>query len=268
LDPQTIARALLVFLSSPVKPGATHRLTPGSEFEARLVEAQVASRFIEEAYQRGSMLARGEVDSEGVGLGRLIQGSLVKSFEATGEEPLVGLHVAAIVVSAAAGYLQGASLSSSISRDLSALLYTRTSESSEALLEALEAVGASDMVSRLYDKGITRGQIRAYAIDLGTVFEELSSVDTGFWLNLASYKRVLQVASSVRGRKTVAEASVAAYLSLLSMLGVKVKAGGVRELLDADRSLRRRGFKGDRALGAAFAAVVVALDGEGVERLV
>ncbi len=265
---ERLSRAMLVFLSSPVKPGATHRLMPSREFEARLVEAQVLALYMAEAYERGRRLASGGLDARGVELGRLLKNSMVEAYEASGLQPLEGLHAAAIVVSAAAGYLGGGEhLASKLPSALSVLLYRSGPEASEDLLEGLESVGSRELVWRLSEEGISRSSVRFHSLALGDVFEKLSSVDSGFWLNMRQYHRVLKAASGLQGSKTVAEAAVKAYLALASEAGVKV-SGGIKELIEADRALRRKGFPGDRLLGAALAASLIALERGYVERIV
>ncbi|MCE4611748.1 MAG: hypothetical protein F7B17_07260 [Desulfurococcales archaeon] len=264
-----LARVLLVFISSPVKPGATHRLEPTREFEARLVEALTLSKYMEEAWEKGRMLASGRIDARGVELGKLISESMVRSLEASGLEPLAGLHATAILLSAASGYLRGGELSSGLPKALTPLLYRGGPEAAENLLEALDSAGLRELVWRLEERGITRSSVRFHSLALGDVFEALSHVDSGFWLNARTYSRVLEISSRLEGSQNLVEASVRAYLEVLKAMGVEVGVGrGFRALVEADRKLRREGFQGWRALGGAYSAVAIAFDKGLVAKLV
>ena len=256
-----LARVLVVFISSPVKPGATHRLEPTREFEARLVEAFTLSRYMEEAWERGRRLASGRVDARGVELGRLIGESMVKSLEASGLEPLAGLHATAILLSAARGYLQGGELASGLPKALTPLLYRGGPKAAEDLLEALEAAGLRELVWGLEERGVTRSSVRFHSLSLGDVFETLSHIDSGFWLNARTYNRVLEVSSRLEGSQSLIEASIKAYLEVLKAMGAEVSVGsGFKSLVEADRRLRREGFKGWKALGGAYGAVAIAFE--------
>ena len=254
-----LARLLMVFISAPVKPGGVHRLTPAGEFEARLVEALTIASHMPKAYEKGLMLREGRVDARRTMIGRIIAESMRESYEATGLEPIPGLHVSALFLSAAKGYLEG-SLREGFSRAVMTLLYRSGLESAEEFYGALESVGPPEVLAELSSRGVTRGSIRLNSLSLGDLLEAASHLDSGFWVNLRFYSRILETASAVKGSKSLAEASVKAYAAIVSLMGLNLSLGSIRDMLKVDVNVRRRGFKGERAMGAAFAALALAAE--------
>ncbi len=232
------------------------------EFELRIAEAHIIAKFAGKGYERGAMLADGSIDSRGLALGRIISGSLRASYEATGVKPLAGLHAAAITMSTLAGYAGISGVKSGLVRLLNSTLYRSPSEDSGDLYKALEAVALTEYLKALQDEGVTYSSISMRSLTLGEIFETLSRVDTGFWLNLRDYTKLLEVANAIRGVKSLSEASMKAYLAVLEMLGVKIEGFSIKSLLSADKKLRERGFDGVKLLGGAYAALILYISGE------
>jgi hypothetical protein len=254
---EDLVKTLLVFVSTPIKPGGVHRLMPGREFESRLIEAHIIGSSAISAYVKGRSLASGKIDVKGLSLGKLIGESLKTSYEATGMKPLIGLHAASITLAALLGYHGSGDLRSRLSGLLNVILYRGSSEDSIELYRALEATAASEYLLELSKAGISATSIMLRGITLGDLYEALSKLDTGFWLNLRMYSSILRVVSSLEGSESLSEASVKSYLAMLPIFGVNIKRGGLRELMEAEKELRRRGFDGSKVMGGAFAATSI-----------
>jgi len=86
---ETLPLKALTFitLSAPVKPGTVNRMSPDSEFEARLLEALALVEFIDKAYTRGRELAEGRIAAHNMSLGDLMASALRSSMQLTGLKP-------------------------------------------------------------------------------------------------------------------------------------------------------------------------------------
>ncbi len=260
MNPEDIAVATLIFLSAPVKPGGIHRLQPGWDYEARLAEAAVYWEAVGEAYQRGRQLWRGERDSRSLALGSLVRIYTIKAFEKTGEKPFLGLLASLVVASSLIGYTEasGEKASAVLPRFIQYSLYRSPPSEALSMIEAMEAVGAGEYLLHLDSKGVNRRTVELQGLPLGDVFEALSGVDSGFWLNLKSYSRVLDVAREASKAESLVEASLAAFKKATSMMGARVEAQSIREALKLDAELRKRGVSLEVAMGGALAGLLIA----------
>ncbi len=260
MTPEDIAVATLIFLSAPVKPGGVHRLQPGWGYEARLAEAAVYWEAASEAFQRGRQLWRGERDSRTLALGSLVRAYAIRAFEKTGEKPMLGVLTSLVVASSLIGYSEasGGKASAALPRFVQYALYRSPSSEALSLLEAMEAVGASEYILHLDSRGVNRRTIELQGLPMGDVFEALSGVDSGFWLNLRSYGRVLDVAREAGRAESLVEASLAAFKAAAGIMGAKLEAQGVREALKLDAELRKRGVSLEPAMGGALAGLLLA----------
>lgn len=261
MNPEDIAATALVFISAPVKPGSLHRLQIGWDYEARIAEVAMYCGAVREAFERGRQLWRGERDTRSISLGGIIRSYALKAFDKIGEEPLIGLLASLTVSSSLLGYSEAAQEKPSplLPRFIQYALYRSLPVDALNLLEALEAVGASSYVLQLDSRGINRRTIELQSLPLGELFEALSSIDSGFWLNLRSYSSVLRIAREASRAGSLVEASLATYGLVADALGVKVNSSlPVREALKIDMDLRRKGVNLHAALGGALAAVLIA----------
>ncbi|MEB3787866.1 MAG: hypothetical protein GSR78_03820 [Desulfurococcales archaeon] len=257
---RAIATAFLYSLSTPVKPGGLHRFLSSLEYEVRMQEFLVALGHALEAYRRGRELARGARDAGSLGLGHLAGQSIREAMAETGERPLPGLHVSLITISAAAGYNGGLQeLRIRLHRILSTLLYGSSPEDAVELVEGLEAVGAREHVMLLDERGLTPGRIRLNAYTLGNVYEALESVDYGFLVNPRGARLLVDAAKAVGEVKSLAEASVRAYLELLTRVNPDLAppALSLKALARYDQELRRKGVNLEHLNPAAGVVVVL-----------
>jgi len=260
LKPIDIHAVILVFYSTPVKPGSVHRLMPTSEFELRLVEAAVAADAAVEAYERGRQLRRGSRDSRTMMLGSLISDYLKLALEKTGEQPLTGPIVASVVTGAIIGYAEagGESPRQATNRLIQYALYRSPPSQAASFIEGLESIGAREEVLLLDEKGASRRQVELHGLTLGDVFEILGEKDSGYWLNIRNYSRILETASIAEQASSLVEASIRAFVDVAKRVGEDVNISPLKEMLARDAQLRRRGAGTARALGGALAAVLLA----------
>ena len=253
---------LALTVSTPIKPGAVHRLLDNPLFEKRLVEAIIVSEVMEDAYARGREVALGDRPAQALGLGGLIAQAYRRSFEVVDVRPLTGLSAAAVSMAAIAGYLDGIGkgLREGLRQGVLTLLYSGGGRDSIEFIEGLEAVGDSDALLHLEREGLSKRVVSLEDIPLGDVFEKLSSFDLGFLVNLRGYQSIMDLARRAERAKSLAAAILASYLTLLEREGVRLeKPLTVRRLAQLDRELRERGGR-DRLLGAVFAATSIVLD--------
>ncbi len=231
---RVIDEAYLLTLSAPIKPGAVHRLSKDPEFEVRLVEFASIRESLLEAYKRGYLLGRGDIEARNVGLGRYISDALRNSFERTGARPLVGMISSATVLSSIIGYYEGSGgqggLGEAVRRAVRVLLYTNTPEDAVFLVEGVEAVGDSDLLLHLDNKGISKRKITLNNLSIGDIFEILYDIDAGFILNLKSLSNLTKIYDIIRKSSNAIAAIVEAYLYLAS----------TRKLLDTSNILKSK----------------------------
>lgn len=253
--------ALVITLSTPVKPGTVHRFLESAEFEKRLAEAIIVMDSIPKAFERGLDVAKGRISSRSIGLGSLLSSLYKKILEHIDVKPLYGLDASALVVSAVAGYLsgQGRKIREGLRQALMTVLYRSPGEDTVAFIEGLEATGASDMINRLESEGITKRVVRLEDIPLGDVFEKLESTDPSFSLNVRSYSKILDIAKVAARGKTLTAVALLAYLEVLARAGYKMQSVNIKRLVDVDREIRRK-TRLDGLLGVSYAATVLVLD--------
>lgn len=261
VDVEGLKTALLVTVSTPVKPGSIHRFLETPEFERRLAEAVIVMDFIPRAFERGVDVANGKISARALGLGSALSTLYRRVLERADVRPVYGLSASALVLSAVSGYLsqQGRRIRDGLRQALTALIYRSPGDDTAAFVEGLEATGASELVSRLEAEGITKRTIRLEDVPLGSVFEKLEAVDQGFSLNVRGYVRALDLARAAAKGKSLAASALAAYLEAIDSLGFKVQASSLKGLLDADREVRRKA-RLDGLLGLVYTAVVLVLD--------
>ncbi|AFZ70281.1 hypothetical protein Calag_0517 [Caldisphaera lagunensis DSM 15908] len=209
-----IKRALMITLTSPVKPGSIHRFMPEIEFEERIVEALEVFDIMDEAYRRGKELALGNIDSRSLGLGHLISSAYKNAFDSINERPLPGLDAAAIVLSSIDGYSEGIkqNVINGINSFLSRILYKGKPRDAVEFVESLEDLGLSNYINLLERSGITKESIEYEERSLGDVFEILSKIDSGFLLNLKHYSNLLKFSKMLMNSKNVIQAALKSYV--------------------------------------------------------
>ncbi|MEB3759695.1 MAG: hypothetical protein GSR81_02490 [Desulfurococcales archaeon] len=259
--------AYLITLSSPIKPGALHRLTKDPEYEIRLLEFVSVQEFIEESYKRGYMLGRGDLDSKHLGLGRYIADALKKAFERTSIRPITGLISASITLASILGYYtassQKKSFEETLRKTVTTILYSSSPEDTINIVEGLEAVSDSDLLLHLDRKGITKRSITLNAVTVGDLFEALSDIDTGFMLNVRNLNRLTTLIASARKSPTFIGAVVEVYIKLADMTGyldlsdILETKNPLGELAKLDAKLVDR-QRFNRLLGGTFIAVATA----------
>ncbi len=262
-----IKRALLLTLSSPLKPGALHRLTYDYEYELRLYEALEVLELLGEARQRGQQIALGKVSGSEAGLGSIMAKAVIRAFEASGLKPLTGLWTASVAVAAIDGYASAANLrvSDSLHVLITRVLYSATGSDASQLLEALSDVADSELVSYASDRGLSPNYVTSSSMGLGDLFEVLSNIDTGFMLNLKRYEDLLHLSKELEASKTVYEGLSKAYLELAGKLLGRNLIGSSRTKIDTrwlaslDRDLQPERQKLNRALGGLFVATYLSL---------
>ncbi len=259
--------AYLVTLSSPVKPGTIHRLIKDPEFELRLLEFVTIQEFIDSAFKRGYMLGRGDIDSKHLGIGKYIADALKKSLERTGIRPLTGMIASSITLASLLGYHTATqskkSFEETIRKSVATILYSTNPEETIAILEGLEAIGDSDLILHLDNRGITKRKITLNTITLGDFYEILAEIDTGFLLNLKTLNTALSLATDAKKSSTFIGAVVETYVKLADKAGyfsmeqiVKSK-NPLSELSKLDSKIVER-QKYNRLLGGTFLAVAIA----------
>ncbi len=244
--------ALLMVVSAPVKPGTVHRLRLDPDYEVRLAEVTVVSRYLDEAYERGRMLAAGRVDARSLGLGRLFSQAVRDVFEFTEEKPLAGLAFAALGASVVVGYSSetGREVADEFKRLARLLVYGTGSEDTLAFLDGLEAIGYADALLELDKAGISRRLISLEDLPLGEVLEKIQSVDTGFAFNLRGYNTLLVAWRRARQSKSLVELVLRAFYELGVDSGIIPEARG-NSISSHLASLDKRLEKGstDKLLG-------------------
>jgi hypothetical protein len=257
--------AYLITLSTPIKPGAVHRLSLSTEFEVRLAEAAAVLHAFETSYQRGKELARGDRDARSLSLGKVIGSALIRAFEHTEVRPLTGVITSLIIASASYGYFQHVSsrttAEDSLRRIVSAL-YSSTPEDTLHFIEGLEGVGDSDLLLILDREGYTRRKIEMNSLSLGYVFEVLAKEDTGFYANYRFLNNILDVTSQIKGSPNLLKGVLSAYMNLLSK-----KLGGpslpstlsLRQLKELDDRLSSDRGTYNRLLGVIALGVALVL---------
>ena len=263
---EALEKALLILISTPLKPGSIHRLLATREFEERLVEAFITTRFMEEAYKRGVEVRQGKLEATSSGVGELISAALLRIFEETGEEPIVGLVSSAIVASMIKG-VASERLKNIKTSWISSLLYSSGAAQAVKIVEALEAVGASRLVEALDRSGITRRSIELESRSLGDVFEALSRVDSGFWINIRWYKKILEAARPLARSRSVTEAALKAYITVGRLMGLlDLDPDDLERIAVASKRINRK-RELDSILGGAFLALSLIVDEKGLWRI-
>jgi hypothetical protein len=266
-----IHEAYLLTLSSPIKPGAIHRLVGDPEYEIRLVEYVQLHEFLEESYNRGYLLGRGDIEARGLGIGRIIADALKKSFERTGYKPLTGLIASAITLSSALGYSLASKkdLEESLRRYASSILYASGPDDSLSLLGGLEAIGDSDLLLLLDKKNVTRRTIQLNSTSIGDMFDVLSELDTGFYLTSRKISLLTDLAVEISRAPTVISSVVEAYLhlannrGLIDIFNIRKDHNFLKELARLDKIIDNRKDM-NRLLGGVFTAVALAISRVGI----
>ena len=259
-----LKEAYLLTLSAPIKPGAVHRLAGDPEFELRLVEFVSIEDFLQEAYRRGYMVGRGDIEARNLGLGRYISDALKRSFERTGTRPITGLVSASISLASIIGYYEGSGtsdpLSSAVKKAVRVLLYASPPDDAVFLLEGIEAIGDSDLLLHLDNKSITKRRITLNNLSIGDIFEVLYELDTGFILNLRSLSDLSLIIDIIKKSPNAIAATVEAYLFIAEKRGlfdaskiIKSK-NPLAELAKLDKTLTSR-KQFNRLLGSVFVGI-------------
>ncbi|MEB3787187.1 MAG: hypothetical protein GSR78_00360 [Desulfurococcales archaeon] len=258
-----IRAALFIVVSTPLKPGALHRLVADTMFEVRLAEAAVTARYIGEAFERGSLLGRGKIDYRRLGLGRLFGDALRDLLDFTGERPIPGLVYSSLIAGVVAGYSSEAGgRPSEVAKKLSAhAVYGSDPEDAVALVEGLEAIGASDLVWALENEGLTKRAIRLQSYTIGDVTERLSARDTGFLFNATGYRLLQAALREALASSSMVEATARAFYRLGVETGriPEMPAGTslARYLYELDKKRRDR-ESNNPLLGGTLLAVAIA----------
>ncbi|MDM7275260.1 MAG: hypothetical protein P3X22_003950 [Thermoprotei archaeon] len=256
--------SLMVTLSAPVKPGALTRLVPGFEFEKRLVEAVIILNYIDDSYERGRLLADGELTIQKIGLGELVLEALREAYRSSGLKPLSGLVAAALTLSTLKGFAdrQGRGLRGALRSSTTLILYRSSLEDSLKLLEGLEAVSSTEHLSLLDKRGVTRTKIRLEALTLGDLYEILGEADSGFWLNSRKLDKLLEYSKIAASEKSMTLAAIKSYTAIAIEKGLreleKLDITNIVEALKLDRSLRSKGYNLNHLLGGTFIAIALA----------
>lgn len=260
-DLDKLKQALMLTLSVPVKPGAVHRLRLDALFEARLSEAVVLSRYIEEAYERGVQLAKGSIDTRSLGLGKLYSQAVIDAFDFVGKRPLPGLFYSSIMLSIVAGY--SSETEKDVITEANKLVrlvpYGSDVEDTLALIEGLEGIGASDHLLALDQQGISKRSIRLHALSIGDIAEKLSSMDKGFLYNLRGFSLLRETTNIALSSNNLVEAILRAYYHLGVKIGVfrEINEGAslMRYFMELDRGEYKKRYENDQLLGAVVFSV-------------
>ncbi|MEB3861029.1 MAG: hypothetical protein GSR84_02270 [Desulfurococcales archaeon] len=246
-----LAKLLLLTLSVPIKPGAIHRLRLDDTFEQALEEAVHIISHAEEAYKRGVELRRGDRSLHNLGLGRIIQSSLVKVFEDLEKRPLLGLHVAVHTSALLLGYDDGhRSL-----LDRVKTLYRIGPDDVVAIIDGMEASSLGDEVRFLDSRGITRRSVALQGTSLGDFYEVMSTLDTGFLLNLKGVRTLKEAKPD--GDGNVYKIVLDSYLSLARTRRLlRVEDRGLRYLAKLDREIGLDS-RFNRLLGGTFLLTLI-----------
>lgn len=256
--------SLMVTLSAPVKPGALTRLSPGFEFEKRLVEAVIILDYVDEAYDRGRLLADGRLTAQKIGLGELVSEALRDAYRKTGLKPLPGLASAAITLSTLKGFTdkQSVGLRGALRGSTNIILYRSSPEDAMELLEGLEAVSSTEHLSFLDKMRITKTKVKLEALTLGDLYEILGEVDSGFWLNAKKLDKLLEYSKTAAAERSLTLAATKSFITMAVEKGLgeleKLDGTNIVEALKIDRSLRGKGYNLNYLLGGAFIAAALA----------
>ncbi len=251
---------MVIVISTPVKAGAIHRLKIDPSFESRLAEAVVTFKYIEEAFERGRGLAKGSLDSHTLGLGTLFGRAVRDAFEFTGRKPLVGLVYASLSLAVVAGYadVTGRGVLEEAGRIVRTVLYGNEPEDTVALVEGLEAVGASDYLLKLEKSNITKRSVRLNMLPIGDLAEKLQEVDEGFSYNIRGITRIRDLYSGLHNVRNLAEAIIKTYYRLGVARGLftknipEDKIFGYMVKVEKEGKL---GEEGNRLLGGVYLPV-------------
>ncbi|MEB2792651.1 MAG: hypothetical protein G5Z42_03790 [Caldisphaeraceae archaeon] len=256
-----LKRSLFIALTS-FKPGSIHRFVTDLEFELRLLESIELLDAMEVAYKRGRDLALGNIDTRSLGIGVLISDTARRSYEITGQKPLIGLMAAAISLSTLDGYISISKerILDSIGSLLTRTIYRTPAQDARQLVELAEDVGLSKYVDFLADSGFTKESIEYENRTLGDLFELLSKIDTGFMLNLRDYSYLLRLSKDMHEYKNMMLASVKAYLTITGdILNVEEMKGidlhdqsFLSKLSTLDKKYRKLRDKLEGAVGGVF----------------
>ncbi|MEB3779161.1 MAG: hypothetical protein GSR85_02880 [Desulfurococcales archaeon] len=258
---EDILKFMILTLSTPLKPGSVHRLSPDPEFEHRLVEVLSIAGFMEEAYRRGSDLAQGRITASSLGLGHLIGQGYRRVFEEADVKPLPGVTASCITLSAIMGYSVESGLDplQSLSRLILNTIYRSGPDDAISMIEGMEAVGLADELLHLEYKGLTKRAIKLEARSLGDVFEVLAERDAGFLLNIKNYNDILRLARRAQASKSIIHAILRTYLDLASIVdprfrGMDESRINAKTLARLDKEVRATG-RLDSLLGGVLVSV-------------
>lgn len=262
-DLDRLRQALLIVLSTPVKPGATHRLRLDALFETRLSESVILFNYIEQAFEKGIKLGRGDIDTKGLGLGRMIADALRDTFDFTGRKPVPGIIYSAIAIAIATGYssVSGKSVVYEANRLSRILPYSTGVSDAIDFVEGLEGVGVSDYLLNLDRKGITRHSIRLNSLSLGDLAEILYELDAGFAFNARHFTSIKNAYNEALSANNILEASLRAFYKIGLDRGLfesVLKDGILEYFIKLDKGMLGKSQDNDRLLGCTYAGVALA----------
>jgi len=265
-DIDRLRASLLIVVSAPLKPGAIHRLVGDPRFEVRLAEAAALFKFLDEAVERGVQLGKGKIDYRRLGLGRLFGDAARDVLDFTGERPIPGLAYALLVSGIVYGYSSATGIrASEAARRLSTqAVYGSTPEDAIALVEGLEAIGASDLVWALENEGLSKRAIRLHSYTLGDVTEKIAGQDTGFLFNASGF-RILQAAlREALESASMVEATARAFYRLGVETGripeMPKGASLGRFLYELDKKIREKGKNNGLLGGTLFSTALASVE--------
>ncbi len=247
-----LSRLLLLTISTPVKPGAIHRLRLSNEFENVIQEAVRIIEHVEYAYRYGRELHRGSRTIANIGLGKLIGDSLVSVFNDLEQRPIPGLHAAPITAALMLGYKPEGDAYTRLSAGVKAIMYRIPPEDSIALIEAMEAASLGELLTHLDNKGVTKRSIMLQGISLGDIFETLTTADTGFMLTYKGLKTLKELKGTIKTGE-VPGIILNSYLTLAKAYGLMdTQTSNLKRLAKIDAELARRGISLNNLLGGTF----------------
>ncbi|MGC8573765.1 MAG: hypothetical protein ACP5L0_07235 [Caldisphaera sp.] len=272
-----IKRALMLTLTSPIKPGSIHRFMPEIEFEERVIEAIEIFDIIDESHKRGKELALGNIDLSSLGLGHLISTAYKKAFEAINERPIPGIVAAAVVLSSIDGYSEALrqNVINNVGPYLSKLLYKGKPSDTVEFVEALEDLGLSNYINLLEKANINKEYIEYENMTLGDIFEILSKIDAGFMINIKDYSNLLKLSKLMLNSKNAVQASVKSYIyigkdlyKISDFLDLDINDPNIlNKLLSKDKVLKRNREDLNAILGGVLITLYFALNYENPLRL-
>ena len=261
-DLDRLRQALLLVLSTPAKPGATHRLRLDTIFETRISEIVVLFNYMEQAYEKGRQLGMGDIDAKSLGIGKQFSEALRDSFDFTGRKPLPGIVYSAILASVAAGYssVTGKDIIVEAGRLARIVPYSSDVEDAVGLLEGLESIGLSDYILHLDKAGITKRSIRLNSLSVGDIAERLFDIDTGFAFNVRHFSILKHACSEVSRSVNLLEASIRAFYIMGLERGVfgKIAHDKILEyFIKLDKKDYKNSYDNDKLLGGAYLTVAL-----------